>query len=92
MNSSDIYTPIFIHIITITDLSRIDNGTAKLMKECSKCHGFGKYQTYQYGRVMSKYCECPVGTEWLERLKKEFEARGMDITDPRYPWNRQQTS
>ncbi len=58
------------------------------MKECPKCHDFGRYQTYQYGRVMSEYCDCPAGNAWLERLKKDFEDRGMDTTASYYPWNR----
>ena len=62
------------------------------MEECPKCHGYGRYQTYKYGRVLSEYCDCPVGEEWLAKLKKEFEDRGMDTSDPSYPWNRQKTS
>ena len=62
------------------------------MRQCSKCHGFGRYQTYRYGRVMSEYCDCPVGQAWLARLKEEFERLGIDATNPCYPWNRRQTS
>ena len=57
------------------------------MKECSVCHGFGRHQVYRYGRVSSVYCDCDAGRQWLERLKKEFEARGIDTSNPSYPWN-----
>ena len=62
------------------------------MQQCSKCQGFGRYQVYRYGRVMSEYCDCEAGEAWLKELKKEFENRGIDTTDPHYPWNRHQTS
>ena len=36
---------------------------------------------------MSVYCSCKAGRDWVQKLKEDFISKGMDITDPQYPWN-----
>jgi hypothetical protein len=58
-----------------------------MQKKCLKCHDFGRRQIYKYGRVMSVYCSCKAGRDWVQKLKEDFISKGIDITDPHYPWN-----
>ncbi len=62
------------------------------MPECSKCQDFGRRQVYRSGRVMSEYCDCQAGRDWVDRLKKEFEERGLDTSPYYYPWNQDRFS
>ena len=58
-----------------------------MKKTCGKCHDYGRYQAYIGGRVVSRYCGCPAGRHWVEKIKKEFLSRGLDVSSPYYPWN-----
>ena len=58
-----------------------------MQKKCSKCHDFGRRRIYKYGRVLSVYCSCEAGRRWVQALKEDFIAKGIDISDPGYPWN-----
>ena len=59
-----------------------------MQKKCNKCYGFGRRRFYKYGRVLSDYCTCEAGRKWVQSLKEEFIKKGMDISHPGYPWNR----
>jgi hypothetical protein len=58
-------------------------------RPCGKCHGFGRYQSYLWGRVTPVYCQCPVGRRKVEEIREALRELGLDPYAPEYSINQE---